>query len=239
MATLSAAASPTGGVGDLRMPRRLAAVAAPILAGGVVADIGSDHALVPRFAALSRLVPRAIATERTERSAAAARHNCVGLPIEVRVGDGFEALRCEVIATAVMAGMGGDKIVSLCERGRSVIATLQRLILQPNTRLPTVRRFIDRARLKLVDEQLVEDRGKRYCVFVIDPRATSPTRMDELDFLLGPLLRRRKDAQLRTWMCARVHTAELAWRAAHSHGSTHADQLAERWARLRRAYATL
>jgi tRNA (adenine22-N1)-methyltransferase len=158
------------------LPPRLAAVAEAALPASRIADVGTDHGLLPVRLLLAGRVSFAVATERTEPRLASARrlaakHGLAGL--DLRAGEGLEPLRAEdLLEVLVLAGMGGRSIRRILEPARLAALGPPRLVLQPQTCRDEVRRHLDEIGFLLDGERVVEDRGRRYVVLSASPRFT-------------------------------------------------------------------
>ena len=120
----------------MHLKPRLAAVAALVPEDGVVADIGTDHAYLPIYLVQEGLAQRVIAIENRLSALAGARHSLnlfnQAQKIELRLGDGLEALRrTDRVDTVVVAGLGGRTICRLLARSRECWNWFQGMVLQP------------------------------------------------------------------------------------------------------------
>ncbi|GGA36175.1 SAM-dependent methyltransferase [Kroppenstedtia guangzhouensis] len=176
---------------------RLAAVAARIPPGRVVADIGSDHGLLLIFLARQGGLKRGIAGEVNQGpfENACKRIWDQGLTnrVEVRLGDGLSVLRRDEADVVVLAGMGGVLISSILSRGKDRIQGVERLVLQPNNNGDRVRAWLLENGWEIDGEDLVKERGVLYEIISArqgDPhfpyRGLPLTREQALE--LGPLL---------------------------------------------------
>lgn len=141
-----------------------------------MADIGTDHALLPVALVQRNIVPRAIASDVREGPAQAARRQVLsaGLQskIDVRVGDGLSVLKDgDSAATVVIAGMGGGTIAAILSEGSSALRNVRRLVLQPNNGERLVREWLLRHHWKLAAETLLEEDGVFYEVLAADRAA--------------------------------------------------------------------
>ncbi|WP_082415861.1 tRNA (adenine(22)-N(1))-methyltransferase [Numidum massiliense] len=151
---------------------RLMQIAEFVLRGEAVADIGTDHALLPRHLLASGYVPRAVAVEvsRGPYDVARERVAASGLSakIELRLGDGLTALVPGEVATVVIAGMGGPLICDILQNGQAVLSRTKRLVLQPNVAVKAVRKWLLAHRWQLICEALVYENGHYYDILVAE-----------------------------------------------------------------------
>jgi tRNA (adenine22-N1)-methyltransferase len=131
---------------------RLAAVA-DLVRGPTVADIGSDHALLPRYLLENRLARRVIAVEKHQGPASLARESLRGYDAEVRLGDGFEVLLPGEADCATLSGLGGWLIASLLSRHPEKVPA--RLVLQANRDTPLLRIWAAESGYHLLAETMV------------------------------------------------------------------------------------
>lgn len=148
--------------------RRLETVAALIPRGGVVADIGTDHAYLPVRLVQEGLCPLAYACDIGEgplgkARETIARYGCAGKVFPV-LGDGLAALEPRAVDTIVIAGMGGDTIAGILER--APWCREKTLVLQPMTAADRLRRYLRETGFCLLKERAVEDGGKPYGVML-------------------------------------------------------------------------
>lgn len=148
------------------LSERLMKIAEQVPAGSRLADIGSDHALLPAFLAENGRIAFAVAGEVNPGPYAAARKQVeeAGLArvIDVRLGDGLEVVAAGEVDVVAIAGMGGNLIASILEAGKAKLSGVRRLVLQPNVGEEAVRRWLHREGWLLAGEQIVEEDGKIY-----------------------------------------------------------------------------
>lgn len=148
--------------------------------GGRVADIGSDHALLPVYLVQQGRAVRAVAGEIREGPLKVAQRQVQksGLAhcIAVRLGDGLEVIAPGEVDTVVIAGMGGAAIAGILERGRDRLAGVSRLVLQPNIGSDTVRRWLFEQDWLLEAETIVRDDGFFYEILLARRAVTEGDR---------------------------------------------------------------
>ena len=195
----------------IRISKRLAALAALVSQGNILADIGCDHGYLPIYLILQRRIPRAIAMDVRPGPLSRARENigAYGLLdyIEVRRSDGLEALAAGEAQTVVIAGMGGPLMEKILREGAQKLASIRELILQPQSDVGHFRRFLQELPFTVADEEMVREDGKFYPMMRLRPRRPGDDREDWTDAeyrygryllrarhpLLGEYLRREKE----------------------------------------------
>ncbi len=150
------------------LDRRLQCAARQVRMGSRLADIGTDHALLPVALVRSGVCPYAVASDiRTgpaERARRAVEEARLADRIEVRLGPGLSVLQPEEADDLVIAGMGGETIVSILGEAPWIRSSHFRLILQPMSRPEVLRRWLHRAGFLLEAEPAVEDGGHLYSI---------------------------------------------------------------------------
>jgi len=207
---------------------RLAAVAAHVLPGEVLADIGTDHAYLPAHLVQAGRIPRAIAGDILPGPLEAARTTVaeaeLGDRIELRLGSGLQVLTPGDAACASICGMGGPLITEILTAGP--LGELQRLILQPMAGEEHVRLWLMRNRWRLIAEELVEDSGRLYVVLVAEPGVMT---LSPGELLIGPFLRQTGGPLLQRYVRLQL---DLARRAIAGAGSSDRPEARERVAEL-------
>lgn len=214
--------------------KRLAAIAELVPPCDTVADIGTDHALLPASLAASGRCRRAIACDVRSGPLLAAEKTigASGLSgrIETRLGFGLETLapgECECI---VIAGMGGLLIREILERSPAVAGRAERLILQPNTCIYELRQYLASAHYEVIDERGVLDAGHAYLIIVCRSRAagsgktartpesaetaekagTPDAEREALAYWLGGIMPKRRNPDDRAYLrCLREKAAHV------------------------------
>ncbi|MCZ2259345.1 tRNA (adenine(22)-N(1))-methyltransferase [Sporosarcina sp. G11-34] len=187
-----------------RLSNRLKAVASFVEKDAVVADIGSDHAYLPCFLIKTGKIQRAVAGEVAKGPYDSAMHNVkkegLAAVVTVRLANGLLAIEeKDAVDTVTIAGMGGSLIASILENGKSHLQGVKRIITQPNIHAESIRKWAVSNGWEIKDEHIMKEDGKIYEIIVLVEGISS---YDELDLLLGPLLRVEKSSVfLEKWMC--------------------------------------
>ncbi|MCM3705176.1 MULTISPECIES: tRNA (adenine(22)-N(1))-methyltransferase [Cytobacillus] len=182
-----------------KLSNRLEAVTNYIPSGARVADIGSDHAYLPCFTVKKGIVSFAVAGEVVEGPYQSAKKQVKmeGLEnqISVRKGNGLEVISPNEVDCITIAGMGGALIASILEEGKSKLASVERLILQPNLSAISIRSWLIENGWELIAEQILEEDGKIYEVLVAEKgEPLKPYKNKEQGLLMGPFLMEQKSA---------------------------------------------
>lgn len=208
--------APTPAEAAASLTPRLATLAAQVLPGRPVADIGTDHAYLPIYLVVRGICPRVVATDTAAGPLARAQEHVtaagLGEQIELRRGDGLQALAPGEVSTVIMAGLGGPLIARLLAAAPpAAVSGVNRWLLQPMQGETTLRRWLLERGWGIVDELLVEDDGRLYVVLVsVGPRFAPAEEIDERDVLVGPILRRRRDPLLGRYLNEHLRRAHMA-----------------------------
>ncbi|RFB38791.1 tRNA (adenine(22)-N(1))-methyltransferase [Brevibacillus sp. VP] len=157
----------------LTISKRLQTIAAYCPKDTLVADIGSDHALLASYLLVNNQARFVIAGELNEGPYQAALRQIATLTAKdrasVRKGDGLAVLAPNEAEVICIAGMGGQLIASILEAGLDKLGKVKRLILQPNVGEDTLRQWLYDHGYQLVAEEIVEEDGIIYEVLVAEP----------------------------------------------------------------------
>lgn len=168
----------------MKLSNRLQRIHDQIPEGSRMADIGSDHALLPVAAIRSGKASTAVAGEVNPGpyDAACKQVSDAGLQekITVRRGDGLDVISAGEVDVITIAGMGGALIASILDRGLSKLEGVQLLILQPNVGEDILRRWLLEHHWVVVAEQLLEEDGKIYEIITAMPKESSPITNEEV-----------------------------------------------------------
>ena len=150
---------------DFNLTPRLSLVASFVKKNSIVADIGTDHAMLPIFLIKNGFAKKVYATEISTYSYKRAKENIAasGLQngIDVLLCDGLKAVPNDY-DTIVLAGMGGELIAEIIEKGKPKNSVA--LILQPMTSSVKLRRFLYENGYVIEDEALIKERRRLYSV---------------------------------------------------------------------------
>jgi tRNA (adenine22-N1)-methyltransferase len=100
-------------------------------------DIGSDHALLPKYLLQTKRIHKAIVIEKHISPFENARAALQGLNADVRLGDGLEPYQKDETESLSISGMGAEKIVNILQSHPERLPG--KLSLQPNDNARPIR----------------------------------------------------------------------------------------------------
>ncbi|MBR1863257.1 MAG: SAM-dependent methyltransferase [Ruminococcus sp.] len=121
---------------------------AELCVGDRAADIGTDHGYLPCYLVESGICSSALACDIAEKPLESARTHIARSGLEDRVtallSDGLRSVPLEGVTDVIIAGMGGELIVSILENCPAVAQGRLRpnLVLQPMTKWDVLRRWL-------------------------------------------------------------------------------------------------
>ena len=150
----------------MELSKRLQAVADLVTEGASVADIGTDHGYIPIYLIEHHIAEKVIALDINRGPLERARMHIVGHglkeKIETRLSDGLEKVLPGEVDTMIAAGMGGGLVIKILMEGRTVADALDTMILQPQSEIGQVRKFLAEHGYRITAEDMVLDEGKYY-----------------------------------------------------------------------------
>ena len=155
----------------IKLGPRLEAVASFIPKGAAVADVGTDHGLLPIWLRTTDPSSCVIASDLRTGPLAAARKNADKHHVEgirFRLCSGLQDIKPEEADTVVIAGMSGETICAIL-REASWDWQGKRLILEANTKHPELLTWLYRHGLTVSGEKIPEEHGRFYRVYCVVP----------------------------------------------------------------------
>ena len=170
--------------------KRLELVASFVPQGSILLDVGSDHAYLPIELVERGQIEAAIAGEVVVGPYQSAVKNVEahGLEekIQVRLANGLAAFEeADQVSVITIAGMGGRLIATILEEGLDKLASVERLILQPNNREDDLRNWLQDNDFQIVAESILEEAGKFYEILVVE---AGQMKLSASDVRFGPFL---------------------------------------------------
>ena len=152
----------------MQISKRLMTVANAVKSGGIIADVGCDHALASIYMVKNGIADRVIAMDIGEAPLMRAKEHImeygVADRIETRISDGLEKLMPGEVNTVLISGMGGALMTGILQRGMDVLNKTDELVLSPQSEIFLVRRFLHEHGFLIDKEYMLFEQGKYYTV---------------------------------------------------------------------------
>lgn len=150
------------------LSNRLLAIAQMVTKGNVVVDIGTDHGYLPIFLIEQGQIERAIAMDINKGPLSRAKahiqeHGLLNY-IDTRLSDGAASLCADEGDTLVISGMGGNLVIKILTEGTLNLLHIKEFILQPQSELYGVRKFLQENGFIIREENMILDEEKYYTV---------------------------------------------------------------------------
>lgn len=194
----------------MQLSERLLAVAGLVTPGLRLADVGTDHGYIPLWLTEQGVIPGAVAMDINRGPLERAKENirAHGLEgkIETRLSDGVRALKPGEAECVVIAGMGGGLVMKILEEGAAVLEHVSELVLQPQSDIEKVRKFLKEKGYRITAERMVLEDGKFYPMMHVVHGDMG--ELSDIEFLYGPCLLREKDECLGLYLEKERQTLE-------------------------------
>ena len=174
---------------------RMQQVAAMVEPCRTAADVGCDHGYVAMELVEKGIVRQMIAMDVRKGPLARAEENVRQRQLQARIAcrlsDGLEALSPGEADSIIIAGLGGPLMIHILERGSNHRLGTEALILQPQSDIPAVRRYLHRIDYEIVKESMVFEDEKYYVIMKGKPQ-TDRLAWNAVEYQYGrDLLRQR------------------------------------------------
>jgi len=147
------------------------ALAEMIDEGASVLDVGTDHGFLPVFLAqtgsVNRIYASDISAASLERACKTAADHGLSEVITFFEGSGLACMTPTQVDTIVIAGLGGESILSILKDAPWTQSRGMKLILQPQTKVDLLCRFLYDNGYTIRDTKSVLDKGKYYTIILV------------------------------------------------------------------------
>ncbi len=137
----------------------------------IVADIGTDHGLVPIYLSKHHISKKIIGIDISEKSLyklqSKIENNYEYDNIETCVSDGLKALKPFEVDTIIISGMGGLLISKIISESMEIAKSANKLILQGNNNLEYLRKFLHDNGFVINGESDIFEKEKYYQILDI------------------------------------------------------------------------
>lgn len=155
----------------MHLTPRLRTIMAQVPDDAKLADIGTDHALIPAALLRRGRIQTAIASDirqgPLDSAARTAQQFGLDGQISIRLGAGMDTVQPYEADTIVIAGMGGETIAQILDDACWALDGAHLLLLQPMTAQPFLRQYLA-AHGGIIEKESLCREGKRmYTVFTV------------------------------------------------------------------------
>ena len=151
--------------------RRLEEIINLVEDNSIVADIGTDHGIVPYELIKSNKAKKVIASDISEKSLDKLREKLDYLDepekIILNVSDGLDNLNEYQVDTIIISGMGGNLIVDILNKNIDVAKSANCLILGANNSLSVLRKFLHDNSFEIIEEVDLFENDKYYQIIKV------------------------------------------------------------------------
>ena len=149
---------------------RLRAIADEVETGQSVADVGTDHGLLPlalwEEGRAGKVVMTDVSASSLEKAAANCRLFHPEADFDLRVGDGLTPLRAGEADVLILAGMGGILMTEILGADTEKAGSFAKLILQPRNHVGILRHWLYNNGFSIAKEKLVRE-GRFICEIIV------------------------------------------------------------------------
>ena len=211
----------------MELSKRLYAVAGLVTEGASVEDIGTDHGYVPIYLIKNKIASKVIAMDINKGPLERAKMHIIGHglkgQIETRLSDGLKKVNPGEVDGMIAAGMGGALVIKILEESKAVVDTLEFLILQPQSEISKVRKYLNKNGLVIIEEDMVEEEGKYYPMMKVIHG--QPEEYKEYEYIYGKKLLEKKHPVLEKFLLREKYIQESIVEQLSKHiGSESAEQ---------------
>lgn len=186
----------------MELSKRLQAVVNLMPTMDTVCDVGCDHGYVAIAFVCNGIAGRVIAMDVNAGPLEQARKNAalfgVTDRLDFRLSDGLAKVEPGEADAFLCAGMGGRLMVRIMTEGRDVMDRMKGAVLQPQSELALVRRYIYETGWHIVKEDMVLEEDIYYPMMYIEPG--NEPMPDEISLTYGPLLIKEQHPVLRQFL---------------------------------------
>lgn len=169
----------------IKLSKRLASIALNIDKEDKVVDIGCDHGYLSIYLKAVNGNKIVIATDINENALNMAKKNINKnrILIETRIGNGLDVINYNEVDTIIISGMGGNTILNILKKNK--LKYIKKIVIQSNTDIPLIRKYINKLGYTIKNEQLIIDKNIYYIIITFSKGKHKYTKK-ELYF--GPIL---------------------------------------------------
>lgn len=191
----------------MEISKRLKTIADYVpVATNLVVDIGTDHGYIPIYLIKNKMANKCIACDINLMPLNNARTNIASYQmedqIETRLSNGLAKINMGEADAIIIAGMGGMLIINILEEKKELVKAVGLLILQAQTDIVEVRKYIHSINFTIIDEQMVYEDDQYYTIIKAEPGYEKP--YSPVGYLLGQKNIDKKDSILKQFIWVEI-----------------------------------
>lgn len=191
--------------------RRLEEIINLVEDNSIVADIGTDHGIVPYELIKSNKAKKVIASDISEKSLDKLREKLDYLDepekIILNVSDGLDNLNEYQVDTIIISGMGGNLIVDILNKNIDVAKSANCLILGANNSLSVLRKFLHDNSFEIIEEVDLFENDKYYQIIKV--KVGKQLFLNEYEYEFGKFLIDNKSENLKQYIQQQVENKKI------------------------------
>lgn len=193
----------------ININNRLKQIASLVRPDVIAADIGTDHAYLPIWLVQNEVCKMVISSDINQAPCQRAADNVslYGLEHKIKViqADGLNGIEKYYPEDIIIAGMGGDLIWEIITNSVYVRNNNIRLILQPMTKVPKLRKTLIDNGFNIINETLADEDRRIYEIICVEYGVNDTIHYSDVELLIGrknienqhPLLKRHVEKNLK------------------------------------------
>lgn len=189
---------------------RLKLIANLVDKNSIVADIGTDHGIVPIYLSKEEISKKIIAADISEKSLNKLYEKLELNPqidnIDLRVGNGLNVLKPFEVDTIIISGMGGNLIEDIIADSMEIAKSANSMILGANNAVEQLRHFLHENGLKIVDEVDLYENEKYYQILKV--KTGLEIYNNDIDYEFGKILIEKKSENLLKFINEEINSME-------------------------------
>lgn len=198
--------------------KRMEEVISLVSKGKRVADIGTDHGYVAIALVERKIAPFVVAMDVRKGPLSRAKENIEKYgftkEIDIRLSDGLEQLKIGEIDTFLIAGMGGELITNILQKGVEIVNSVNEFIVQPQSEIYKVRKKIHELGFQIEKEKMLVEDDKYYTM--MKAVRGQESYENEWDYLYGKYLLQEKNPILLEWLQKEYRLCESLYKKLES-----------------------
>ena len=195
----------------MQLSERLNTILSLVSQSKCVADVGCDHGFVSIELINRKIAENVIAMDIRQGPLMRAQEHIMQTrlsdKIQTRLSDGVAALKPGEADSLIIAGMGGNLVIHILENGKETVKDMKQCILQPQSEIQKVRKYLRENDFKIIEEKMVFEDGKYYPMMKVRPpvaetagKDTEVKCWDTVQLKYGKLLLEKQHPVLREYL---------------------------------------